>query len=99
MRGEQFEGMSYSEFEKKVLEMYPFADIEFSGGGMLIIQTGMHIHHLYYDDKLKSAMHNGSSEIDIWTDLYLDDSNGEERIICERTLRKKQEKAEDKDED
>jgi len=70
----QFVGVKYSEFEAKVLEYYPFADIHFSGGGSLIIDTGLSL-----------ADNRGYSvPINIETGLYLDDSKydeeGEERI-------------------
>ena len=93
MRGKQFEGMLFSEFEQEVLKTYPFANIDFDGGGMLVVKTGIYIDHISYDDKLHSPMHNGNSEIEVWTDLYLDDSKyeeeGEERIICEETMQRK----------
>jgi hypothetical protein len=73
---EQFVGLLFSEFEAKVRELYPFGEVHFSGGGSLVIDTGLRV-----------ASENGGYylPIEIHTDLYADDTQdyeevGEERI-------------------
>ena len=78
----QFVGLRYSEFEAKVLELYPFGDISFGGGGNLIVNTGLS----FPDNYGYPVPENFGRPIPILihTGLCLDDTKydeeGEERI-------------------